>query len=76
MAEGPAAGLILVDRLAGDPSLRASHLFHATRADLLRQLGRADEAAEAYRRALVLAGTTAERRFLDRRLAEVTAAPG
>jgi RNA polymerase sigma-70 factor (ECF subfamily) len=73
MADGPEAGLALVDGLAGDEALSASHLVHATRADLLRRLGRAEEAAAAYRRARALARTTAERRFLDRRLAEVEA---
>ena len=71
MTDGPAAGLALVDGLAGDDALTASHLFHSTRADLLRRLGRADDAAAAYRRARALARTTAEQRFLDRRLAEV-----
>jgi RNA polymerase sigma-70 factor (ECF subfamily) len=71
MTDGPAAGLALVDGLAGDDALTASHLFHSTRADLLRRLGRADDATAAYRRARSLARTTAEQRFLDRRLAEV-----
>src|SRR5204862_1811087 len=70
MADGPAAGLALVDRLAGDDGLAGSHLFHATRADLLRRLGRTGEAAAAYRRARDLARTTAEQRFLERRLTE------
>ena len=60
---------------AGDEALTASHLFHSTRADLLRRLGRRSEAADAYRRARALAPTTAEQRFLDRRLAETTARP-
>ena len=72
MADGPEAGLALVDGLAGDEALSASHLFHSTRADLLRRLGRWEEAAAAYRRARALARTTAEQRFLDRRLAEVS----
>jgi RNA polymerase sigma-70 factor (ECF subfamily) len=75
MTDGPAAGLALVDGLAGDDALTASHLFHSTRADLLRRLGRAADAAAAYRRAWALAPTTAERRFLDRRLAEVESGP-
>jgi len=74
MASGPEAGLALVDGLGGDEALAGSHLFHSTRADLLRRLGRADEAAAAYRRARDLARTTAERRFLDRRLAELASA--
>jgi RNA polymerase sigma-70 factor (ECF subfamily) len=75
MADGPERGLALVDGLADDESLTGSHLFHATRADLLRRLGRADEAAAAYRRARALAPTTAEQRFLDRRLSELASAP-
>jgi RNA polymerase sigma-70 factor (ECF subfamily) len=75
MTDGPAAGLALVDGLAGDDALTASHLFHSTRADLLRRLGRADDAVAAYRRARALAPTTAEQRFLDRRLTELSAEP-
>ena len=48
------------------------HLYHAARADLLRQLDRRDEASAAYRRALELADSEPERRFLSRRLAEVS----
>jgi RNA polymerase sigma-70 factor (ECF subfamily) len=73
MADGPAAGLALVDALAGSEAMEGYHLLPATRADLLRRLGRADEAATAYREALGLASTDAERRYLDRRLTEVTA---
>ena len=69
MAEGPAGGLTLVDAI---PGLEGYHLLHATRADLLRRLERRDEAAAAYRRALELATTAAERRYLAGRLAEVT----
>lgn len=69
MVDGPAAGLALLDELAG---LDAYHLLHATRADLLRQLGRPAEAATAYRRALDLVGNDPERSFLTRRLASVS----
>ncbi|MFC5828959.1 RNA polymerase sigma factor [Nonomuraea insulae] len=72
MARGPRAGLVLVDRLAAGESLRDYHLLPATRADLLRRLGRGPEAAQAYRQALALAPTEADRRYLLRRLAEVT----
>jgi RNA polymerase sigma-70 factor, ECF subfamily len=65
MADGPGPGLALVDRLHG---LDDYYLLHSTRADLLRQLER-PEAAAAYRRALELAPTDVERRFLRRRLA-------
>jgi RNA polymerase sigma-70 factor, ECF subfamily len=66
MAYGPAAGLTLVDALTG--RLAGYHLLPATRADLLRRLGRADAAAAAYREALELAPTETERRYLRRRL--------
>jgi RNA polymerase sigma-70 factor, ECF subfamily len=71
MADGPAAGLALVDALAASGALAGYRLLPATRADLLRRLGRNDEAADAYRSALELAGTSAEQRYLARRLAEV-----
>jgi RNA polymerase sigma-70 factor (ECF subfamily) len=74
MASGPAAGLVLVEGLAAEGSLDEYHLFHATRADLLRRVGRRPEAAAAYERALALATNGAERAFLVRRLAEVRAA--
>ena len=59
--EGPQAALALVDELP----LEASHLFHAIRADLLRRLGRTDEAARAYEAALARAENAAERSFLE-----------
>ena len=68
-AEGREAGLALVDRL----DLDGYQYFHSTRADLLRRLGRADEARTEYQRALELAHTEPERRFLRRRVAEVSA---
>jgi RNA polymerase sigma-70 factor (ECF subfamily) len=64
--QGPAAALALVDEL----ERAGSQWFHSTRADLLRRLGRDDEAVAAYRRALVLAPDAADRRFLERRIAE------
>jgi RNA polymerase sigma-70 factor (ECF subfamily) len=67
-AEGPERGLEFVERIDG---LDGYHLFHSARADLLRRLGRLDEAATAYRAALELAHEPVERRFLERRLAEV-----
>jgi RNA polymerase sigma-70 factor (ECF subfamily) len=75
MADGPAAGLVIVERLVAAGDLDESHLLHATRADLLRRLGRSHEARAAYERALHLAGTTAERRFLASRLAALADAP-
>ncbi|MBY8879411.1 RNA polymerase sigma factor [Actinacidiphila acidipaludis] len=73
MDEGPERGLELVDALASEGELTGYHLLPATRADLLRRLGRPGPAAAAYREALALAPTEAERRFLERRLAEVSA---
>jgi RNA polymerase sigma-70 factor (ECF subfamily) len=68
-AYGPEAGLALVEQL----DLDGYQYFHSTRADLLRRLGRAEEAREEYERALGLADSEPERRFLQRRVAEVTA---
>jgi RNA polymerase sigma-70 factor (ECF subfamily) len=70
MADGPEAGLALVDELEASGALRDYYLLAATRADLLRRLARPAEAAAAYRQALDRAGTDAERRYLARRLAE------
>jgi RNA polymerase sigma-70 factor (ECF subfamily) len=70
MAEGPDAGLRLVDALDRSGALTGYHLLPATRADLLRRLGRATEAADAYRAALALSATEAEQRYLSRRLAQ------
>jgi RNA polymerase sigma-70 factor, ECF subfamily len=72
MADGPAAGLALVDELAAE--LDEYHHLHAARADLLRRLGRRDEAAAAYEAALARCRNGAERRFLAARLAEVSEA--
>jgi RNA polymerase sigma-70 factor (ECF subfamily) len=71
MAEGPERGLALIDDLEAKGELAEYHLLHAARADLLRRDGRWREAAEAYRKALALAANDAERRYLNRRMAEV-----
>jgi RNA polymerase sigma-70 factor (ECF subfamily) len=71
MAEGPEAGLALVDELGDE--LSGYRMVPATRADLLRRMGRREEAAKEYRAALALTESNAERRFLTRRLAEVQA---
>jgi RNA polymerase sigma-70 factor, ECF subfamily len=71
-AHGPAAGLEIVDRLP----LEDYRYLHATRGELLRRLGRTDEARDAYRRALALVHDEAERRLLERRLAQLGAATG
>jgi RNA polymerase sigma-70 factor (ECF subfamily) len=71
MVDGPAAGLALVDRLAASGDLSGYHLLPATRADLLRRMGDSEHAAEAYREALALAATDAERAYLMGRLDEL-----
>jgi RNA polymerase sigma-70 factor, ECF subfamily len=72
MADGPAAGLTLVAALEAGGELDGYYLLPATRADLLRRLDRRAEAATAYHEALALVATEPERRYLHRRLAEVT----
>jgi RNA polymerase sigma-70 factor (ECF subfamily) len=69
MADSPQTALGLIDRLATD--LNSYHLFHATRADLLRRVGARQEATQSYTRALELVTNDNERRFLERRLREV-----
>jgi RNA polymerase sigma-70 factor (ECF subfamily) len=71
-AEGPQAGLDIVDRLALDDY----RYLHSTRGELLRRLGRTGEASDAYRRALALAHDDAERRLLERRLTEFATPTG
>jgi RNA polymerase sigma-70 factor, ECF subfamily len=68
---GPQPALALVDALVATGDLDRYHLLHATRADLLRRIGSAAEAASSYARALELATNESERRFLERRLREV-----
>ncbi len=71
-ADGPVVGLGLLDDLAARGELAGYHLLPAARADLLRRLGRLSEAAEEYAHALALSDNDAERRFLQRRLAETS----
>jgi RNA polymerase sigma-70 factor (ECF subfamily) len=71
-ADGPEAGLDIVDRLA----LEDYRYLHATRGELLRRLGRTQDARDAYDRALALVHDDAERRLLERRLAELEAPAG
>ncbi|ADB32923.1 putative RNA polymerase, sigma-24 subunit, ECF subfamily [Kribbella flavida DSM 17836] len=71
MVEGPAAGLALVDELAASGQLAGYHLLPATRAELLRRQGSYEPAAAAYRDAVELASTDAERDYLRARLAEI-----
>ena len=68
---GPSAGLALLEELAGSPSERW-HLYWSTRADFQRRLGQLDAAAESYRQALACPSNDSDRRFLERRLAEVS----
>lgn len=71
MRDGPLTGLALVDALLERGELRDYHLAHAARADLCRRLGRTAEARTSYERALGLTRQEPERRFLERRLAEL-----
>ena len=71
MADGPEAGLRLMDDLADGGALAGYHLLPAARADLLRRLGRTEEAIAAYQGALQLATNRTERSFLERRLREL-----
>ena len=72
MADGPGAGLAAIGELERDGRLAGYRYLPATKADLLRRLGRAEEAAQAYQAALELTANDAERSFLARRLTEVT----
>jgi RNA polymerase sigma-70 factor, ECF subfamily len=71
MAEGPLAGLCILDVIEASGDLAEYYLLPATRADLLRRLDRRDEAAASYRNALDLATSDAERRYLARRITEM-----
>jgi RNA polymerase sigma-70 factor (ECF subfamily) len=72
MASGLERGLPLLDALSRDGGLAGYHLLPAARAELLRRLGRRDEAARSYRQALALVGNDTERKHLEKRLREVT----
>ena len=74
MRDGPAAGLELIDALLATGDLDDYHLAHSARADLCRRLGRTTDARTSYERALKLARQEPERRFLAKRLSEVTEA--
>jgi RNA polymerase sigma-70 factor (ECF subfamily) len=71
MRDGPAAGLALIDAILARGDLGDYHLAHAARADMCRRLGRAAQARASYEHALALARQEPERRFLERRLAEL-----
>ena len=71
MRDGPLVGLSLIDEILGRGELSEYHLAHSARADLCRRLGRSDDARASYRRAIALVRQDPERRFLQRRLAEL-----
>ena len=71
MAEGPAAALAIVDGLAHEPALKNYHLLASVRGDLLRKLGRFEQARAAFEIAARLAGNKREQELLKRRIAEV-----
>ena len=75
MRDGPRAALAIIDAPGATGDLENYHLLHAVRADLLRRLGQTPEAAQSYARALALATNDSERRFLQRRLRELTSLP-
>ena len=72
MRDGPAAGIPLIDAILERGDLANYHLAHSARADLYRRLGRADEARASYEKALTLAQQAPERRFIERRLRELS----
>jgi RNA polymerase sigma-70 factor (ECF subfamily) len=76
MADGPQRGLALLEQLRQDGRLEGYYLLPAARADLLRRLDRREDAAAAYEEALQGVANEAERRYLQRRLREVTGRPG
>ena len=71
MTEGPKRALPLLDELTASGDLDRYHLLHAARADMLRRIGSATEAAKSYRRALAFVTNDTERRFLERRLRQI-----
>jgi predicted RNA polymerase sigma factor len=74
MAEGPEAGLKIVDQLIGEPALKSYHLLPGVRGDLLHKLGRYDEARAAFEAAAQLAGNQREQELMKRRAAEAAKA--
>jgi len=72
MRDGPSAGLELIDSIFNRGELSHYHLAHSARAELCRRLGKIDEARSSYKRALALSQQEPERRFLERRLAELS----
>jgi RNA polymerase sigma-70 factor (ECF subfamily) len=76
MADGPRAGLALIDALAAEGDLEGYHVLHAARADLLRRIGALDQAARSYSKALALVGNASERLFLERQLRALSGREG
>jgi predicted RNA polymerase sigma factor len=76
MADGPAAGLKLIDALASEPALKGYHLLPSVRGDLLAKLGRADEAATEFQRAAALTRNERERALLLERAAKARGGAG
>jgi RNA polymerase sigma-70 factor (ECF subfamily) len=72
MRDGPAVGLALVDGILGRGDLTEYRFAHAARADFCRRLGRMDDARRSYERALALTRQAPERRFIERRVAELS----
>jgi RNA polymerase sigma-70 factor (ECF subfamily) len=72
MRDGPAAGLAIIDRILARGELREYRLAHAARAELCRRLGRTSDARASFERALALTRQGPERRFIERRLAELS----
>jgi RNA polymerase sigma-70 factor (ECF subfamily) len=71
MSEGPAAGLVILDAVGTDPRLTRWPQLHIARAELLRRVGRRDEAIAAYETAIALEPPAPERAFLTRRMGEL-----
>jgi predicted RNA polymerase sigma factor len=71
IAGGPASGLEILDRIAGEPALKGYHLLPSVRGDMLRRLGRHEEARAAFETAATLAGNRRERDLLRRRAREM-----
>jgi RNA polymerase sigma-70 factor (ECF subfamily) len=71
MAQGPAAGLVLVEAILARGELHQYYLAHAAKADLCRRLGQTAPALSSYRQALTLTRQEPERRFLQHRIDEV-----
>jgi len=72
MSEGFEKGLMIIDQLGCTTELETYYLYHSARADILRRMGRRDEALQEYQRALALTNNAVEQQYLRRRIAEIT----